>query len=144
MAIEVSTTIEAAAADVWAILVDVERWPEWTPTMTTVKRLEETPFGPGSSARIKQPRLPVATWTVTSFEAEREFTWEAPAFGGRMTGSHLLTAEGTNTTTVTLTAGHRGRLIGLLSVAFERTARSYVAKEAAGLKARAESVVGSR
>ena len=37
--------ILAAPDIVFAVLCDVERWPNWTPTMTRVKRLEGGIFG---------------------------------------------------------------------------------------------------
>ena len=52
---------------------DVERWPQWTESVTSVQRLEPGPLAMGSRARIKQPRLLRATWQVTAIEAGRSF-----------------------------------------------------------------------
>jgi uncharacterized protein YndB with AHSA1/START domain len=144
MTIAVTTTIAAPSAIVWDILIDVERWPEWTPTMKSVKRREETPFAIGSTARISQPRLPMATWTVTEFDAGRSFTWEAPLLGGRMIGGHTVESDGAGGTKLTLTLDNRGALAGVLGWLTARTARSYATKEAAGLKARAEAAAAAR
>lgn len=38
---EVSLPIDAPAELVWQTISDVEQWPEWTPTMTEIRRLDE-------------------------------------------------------------------------------------------------------
>jgi uncharacterized membrane protein len=58
---QVSTTINAPIDLVWTVLVDVERMPEWTPTVHWVRVLDDLPpgsgVGRGSSVRMKQPWL---------------------------------------------------------------------------------------
>jgi hypothetical protein len=44
----VSVDIHAPSDKIWSELIDVERWPEWTRSMTKVERLEAGPFSPGS------------------------------------------------------------------------------------------------
>jgi hypothetical protein len=90
MQIEHAVEIDASRDAVWGVVVDVERWPEWTPTMEQVRRLDGGPFQLGSSAAIKQPQLPEAVWVVTAFTAGRQFTWETNVRGMRMVGSHEL------------------------------------------------------
>ena len=41
---------------IWAVLVDVDRWPEWTPTVTRVQRLEEAGVITGYTAQIDPQR----------------------------------------------------------------------------------------
>ena len=90
MRIDHALEIQASSQEVWSVLIDVERWPEWTPTMETVRRLDDGPFRLGSSASIKQPQLPEAVWRVTAFTPGRQFTWETHVRGMRMIGSHEL------------------------------------------------------
>lgn len=90
MQIDHSVEIKASPDAVWAVITDVERWPEWTPTMESVRRLEDGPLQLGSSARIKQPQMPEAVWRVTAFTPGRQFTWETQFRGMRMIGSHEL------------------------------------------------------
>src|SRR5579884_3082507 len=65
---EVSIDIDAPAELVWAEMSDVERWPESTRSISSVRRLDRGPFGLGSRARVKQPRFTPLVWTVTHFE----------------------------------------------------------------------------
>ena len=65
--------IDAPPEVVWAVTQDVGRWPEWTPTVTAVTRVDQGPFGLGSVARIKQPLQPQAPWVVTEFVTELAF-----------------------------------------------------------------------
>lgn len=90
MRIEHELIIDADIETVWSLTVDVERWPELTPTMTSVERLDPGPFGLGSRARIVQPKQRPRVWTVTRFEAHRCFEWQAKLGTVTMTGGHLL------------------------------------------------------
>src|SRR5579859_7347355 len=90
MRIDHSIEIAAPPEAVWAVVTDVERWPEWTPTMESVRRLDNGPFQLGSSAKIKQPQMPEAVWRVTAFTPGRQFTWETTVRGMRMIASHEL------------------------------------------------------
>ena len=117
---------------------DVERWSEWTPSVTRVERLDSGPLDVGSKARVKQPRLPTAVWEVTELEPDKVFTWVAGAPGVRTTGIHRVAATGDETCRVTATLlqeGPLGHVVGLLST---RLTRRYLQLEVHGLKARAE------
>ena len=50
--------IDAPPEVVWRVLIDVERWPEWTPTTDRIERLDEGEFRLGSRARMKLKRRP--------------------------------------------------------------------------------------
>ena len=84
--------IEAGAETVWALTIDIERWPGLTPTITEVTRLDDGPIGLGSRARIKQPGQPAAVWTVTTFTPGTDFVWENKVGPVTMVGGHHLEA----------------------------------------------------
>ena len=86
--------IQAPIERVWALTLDVERWPDATPTITEVARLDDGPFGIGSQARIKQPAQSARVWTVTRLEEPVCFEWETTVGPIRLRGGHHLSAEG--------------------------------------------------
>jgi hypothetical protein len=96
-AFEFTKAVAAAQPVVWDVLADVSRWPDWTASMTSVRPTEPGPIGPGSVVRIKQPKLPPATWRVTEFEPGSSFTWVSRAPGVTTTAWHRLDPEGDRT-----------------------------------------------
>jgi uncharacterized protein YndB with AHSA1/START domain len=140
MRYEIEIDIEATPEAVWAVLADVERWPEWTPSMTLVRRLEDGPFGVSSTARVRQPRLPQAVYTVTEYEPGRAFTWAARSPGVTTTGGHHVVSREDGHATVRLTLDQTGVLAPLVGLFAARLARRYVTLEAEGLKRRCESL----
>ena len=140
MGFEISTAISSSSERVWAVLTDVERWPEWTPSMTKITRLDSGPFAEGSRACIKQPKLPAMVWTVTELTPERLFVWEARRPGLTLVAGHRLTLEDGGTVKVVLAVEQRGALGRILEPLTSRSAKQHVTSEAEGLKRRSESV----
>ncbi|MFI0444681.1 SRPBCC family protein [Actinomadura sp. 6N118] len=136
---EVTIDINAPAETVWRLLEDVERWPEWTASIDRVERLTDGPFGEGSKARVHQPKLPAAIWTVTDFAPGRSFTWMARTPGLTTVASHDITPNPNGTVNVRLSLDQTGPLAFLIALLAGRRSRRYVAMEAAGLKRKAES-----
>jgi uncharacterized membrane protein len=133
---EVTTTVDAPADLVWRTVRDVEKWPEWTPTMTEVRRLDGDPGGDlrvGSRAAVRQPGQPVRTWTVTELTEGRSFTWTSTGRGLRLSADHVVTTDG-GTTVIELRFSVTGPLAPLAALA-GRAVRAAVDTEAASLKA---------
>jgi uncharacterized membrane protein len=139
MRFEATIDVAAPADRVFDVYSDVERWPDWTKSVTSVERLDQGPLHVGSRARIKQPRLPVAVWEVTDVAPGQSFTWIARGPGIVATGRHVVTPtsrEGDVKVTASLEqAGPLGTLIGLLT---KRLTDRYLQTEVRGLKARCE------
>jgi uncharacterized membrane protein len=135
--LEVVVDVDASPERVWTIMSDVERWPEWTASIRSVRLLEDRPFGVGSTARVKQPRFPPATWRVTRFEPGVEFVWESKSPGAYTVGEHRVAPHG-NGSRATLAIRQSGPLMALMMPFTRGITRRYVDMEAAGLKERAE------
>ena len=133
-----TVSIDASTDKVFATLRDVERWPEWTPTMLSVKRLESGPFRLGSTTQVRQPKLRPAVWQVTELEEGRNFTWTTRPPGLRMKAEHLVVPQGGGSR-VTLSFEMSGLLAPLVSRLYGNLIDEYVATEAQGLKKRCET-----
>ena len=139
MSLEVSRTIQASADSVWATLMDVERWPQWTASMTSLERLDAGPLRVGSRVRIRQPSVPAMVWTVTDLQPLRGFTWSATAAGVTTLASHSLGPSADGKVSVRLAIQRRGLLAPLLDLLTASLTRRYVGLEADGLKRACEA-----
>ncbi len=140
---EQSTRIDVGAPveQVWDVLHDVERWPEWASTVTSVRRLDDGPLAVGSRARVEQPRIPPTEYVVTELEPGRSFTWVATGPGVRTTARHLLEDLGSRGTRVTLAVEQAGPVGAVMGRFYRRLTDRYLAAEAEGIKARSEGLV---
>ena len=136
--IERTVSINAPPERVWSVMMDVERWPEWTESMKSVERLDSEEFGVGSKAKLRIRRSPSANvWTVTEVTPNRSFTWETNSGGVKGIASHLIEPDG-NGSKVTLTVDLSGIVATLFSPMIAGQSRKNVDMEAEGLKRRAE------
>lgn len=128
-----STTVNAPAERVWAVFSDVTHWPDWTPTVESVERLDEGALRVGARTRVRQPKLPVAVWEVTELKDGEYFEWVSRAPGIKTTGGHRVvsTPEGTVVTATIIQEGPLGWLFGKL---YAKLTREYIATETASLK----------
>ena len=138
--VEQSTSIDVAASPerVWEVLADVETWPEWTDSVTSVKRLDDGQLVVGSRVEISQPRIPTGTYTVTALEPGRAFTWEQRQPGSTVTAHHECEPLADGGTRVELRVVMSGALGGVVGRLYRRLTVRYLAMEATGLKLRAE------
>ena len=131
--------IAAPASAVWALTVDVESWPEVTPTVTSVERLDDGPLAVGSRARVKQPRQRAAVWTVTQLDDGTLFEWSTRSMGMTMTGGHRIEPLGADRCRNVLTLTATGPTATLLGWLLARPIRQAIATENAGIKRAAEA-----
>ena len=138
--IEIETA--ASPGSVWAVLVDVERWPEWMSSYTSVQRLSQGPLTVGSEARVRQPGLSAATYTVTELVPGVEFTWSSTAAGVRTTGRHVVHTRPDDRAALTLSIEQSGILAGPVGLLLGPKIRRFLAIESEGLRAAAEAASG--
>ena len=134
----ISTDIDAPAERVYEVMADIERWHEWTPSVTSIKRLDAGSLIAGSRALIRQPKFPPALWTVTNVDGKRSFTWLNRAPGIKVTAHHSVDTVG-RVSRATLALRYEGFLGGLLARITRRITNRYLQMEANGLKKRSEN-----
>ena len=130
--------IDAPAAVVWDVFSDVERWPEWTASVTSLVALDGPDIAVGKRFEIKQPRMPKLVWEVTNVEPGRSWTWVVRSPGGLTRASHDVEALSDSRTRVRQQIDQGGPVGALVGLLMRRMTRRYLEMEAAGLKARSE------
>jgi hypothetical protein len=136
--------IKVSPARVWSVLLDVERWPEWTTSVTRVQRMDIGQLTLGSRTRIWQPKLMPAVWQVTSLDENRHiFAWTAHTFGVKIIARHHVEAVGAHSR-VTLSLHYSGMLGAIVARIYRDLTWDYIAREGNGLRTRCESPVPQR
>lgn len=133
-----SIEIAAPLALVWDVFSDVERWPEWTESVTRLVALDGPGLALGKRFEIKQPRMPKLVWVVTALDAGTSWTWTQKSPGGRTLATHQLEPIGADRTLVRQRIDQRGPIGVLVGLAMRRLTRRYLDLEAQGLKASSE------
>src|SRR4051812_47365448 len=134
---ERSVDIDAPPDCVWNVMIDVERWHEWTRSITSIQKLQSGPLAVGGRARVRQPKLLPAIWTVTQLDEGRYFIWESQSPGVRVTGRHIVEPRDGGSR-VTLSVRFDGIIGGLAGSILKKLNEQYLQLEGEGLKQRAE------
>jgi len=137
--VDISAPIEL----VWDVFTDVERWPGWTESVTSVSLQGDDGLTLGSVVDIKQPRLPRLSWTVTEIDPGRAWTWVARSPGTTTSATHTLTTVAGGTTQVEQVIDQRGAVGAVVGRLARSQTHRYLAMEAAGLRAVCEARAAS-
>src|ERR1700689_69441 len=97
---EDSVEIDALPQLVWDVFSDVERWPEWTASVTRLVALDGPGLAVGKRFEIKQPRMPKLVWEVSEGTPGASWTWVQRSLGGLTVARHDVVAESARTTRV--------------------------------------------
>lgn len=130
--------IDAPATVVWDVFTDVERWPEWTTSVSRLVALDGPQIAVGKRFEIKQPRMPKLIWEVTEVAPGTSWTWVQRSPGGLTVARHEVVAESDGRTLVRQQIDQRGPIGAVVGVLMRRMTKRYLELEANGLKARSE------
>jgi hypothetical protein len=126
---------------VWAVMLDVEHWPEWNTAVTRVQRMDIGPLTLGSRTRIWQPKLMPAVWQVTSLDQSRRiFAWTTHTFGMKIVARHQVEAVGAHSR-VSLSLNYSGVLGAIMARIYRDLNWDYLTREANGLRQKCEPPV---
>ncbi len=132
--------IDAPARLVWDVFSDVERWPEWTTSVTSLVGRDGPELAVGKRFSIKQPGLSTLTWKVTDIDPGLSWTWVQRAPGARASARHDVIAQPDGRTLVRQQLDQRGLLGALVARLMVDKTKRFLALEAQGLKTRSEQL----
>lgn len=116
---------------VWRVVANLEAWPSWTPTMTSVRHQSGT--GVGATYEVRQPRMPASTLVIDEWIDGTSFTWSSRERAASLSAHHVLADDGRGGTIVTLSIDLSGPLSAIVWLLWGRMIRRYVDTEAAAL-----------
>ncbi|CDO87717.1 polyketide cyclase [Mycobacterium triplex] len=136
---EDSIEIDAPRQLVWDVFSDVEHWPDWTASVTSLVGLDGPGLAVGKRFAIKQPGMQKLVWKVTELDPGKSWTWVQRAPGSMVTARHYVTGRGFRTLVRQELdqSGVLGALVGRLMI---KKTRRFLELEAQGLKARSEQL----
>src|SRR6201991_4829441 len=105
---DIGVETEAPAAVVWGVFSDVERWPEWTASVTRLVAIDGPGLAVGKRFEIKQPRMPKLVSEVTELTSGASRTWVQRSRGGLTLARHDVIAESDHHTKVRQRIDQRG------------------------------------
>jgi uncharacterized membrane protein len=140
MITEDSIEIDAPPQLVWDVFSDVEHWPEWTASVTSLTGRDGSALAVGRRFAIKQPSMQKLVWKVTEIDPGTSWTWVHRSPGVLVTASHFVTALPGGRTLVRQQLDQRGVLGALVGKLMIKRTKRFLSMEARGLKARSEQL----
>ncbi len=138
MMTEDSIEIDAPAQLVWQVFSDVERWPEWTASVTSLVGSDGANLAVGKRFSIKQPGMSKLIWKVTEIDPGLSWTWVQRSPGRAVTARHHVIAQPDGRTLVRQQLEQRGMLGALVGRMMLKKTKRFLELEAQGLKTRSE------
>jgi uncharacterized membrane protein len=137
---EDSVGIAAPPQLVWDVFTDVEHWPDWTASVTSLVGLDAPALAVGRRFAIKQPGMSKLVWTVTEIEPGSSWTWVQRSPGVLVSARHDVIAQPGGRTLVRQQLDQRGVLGALVGRLMAKKTKRFLELEAQGLKARSEQL----
>ena len=135
-----SVEIDAPAQLVWEVFSDVQRWPEWTASVTSLVGKDGANLAVGKRFSIKQPGMSKLVWKVTEIDHGSSWTWVQRSPGVLVTARHNVIAQPGGRTLVRQQLEQRGVLGALVGRMMIKKTKRFLELEAQGLKARSEEL----
>jgi uncharacterized protein YndB with AHSA1/START domain len=73
--------VDAAPEVVWSVLVDLEAWPQWGPSVQRAELAESGPLRLHSHGKVWTPLGVALPFTITEFEENKRWAWEVAGIG---------------------------------------------------------------
>jgi uncharacterized membrane protein len=140
MITEDSVEIDAPAQLVWEVFSDVQRWPEWTASVTSLEGKDGANLAVGKRFSIKQPGMSKLVWKVTEIDPGSYWTWVQRSPGVRVSARHWVIPQPGGGTVVRQQLEQRGVLGALVGRMMIKKTKRFLELEAQGLKARSEEL----
>ncbi|MEE3064744.1 MAG: SRPBCC family protein [Actinomycetota bacterium] len=137
---EDSIEIDAAPQLVWDVFTDVEHWPEWTASVTSLVGLDGPGLAIGSRFAIKQPGMQRLVWQVTELDPGSSWTWVQRSPGVLISARHHVIGQSDGRTLVRQQLDQGGVLGALVGRLMTKKTKRFLELEAQGLKARSEQL----
>ncbi|WAC90062.1 SRPBCC family protein [Mycobacterium sp. Aquia_213] len=137
---EDSIEIDAAPQLVWDVFTDVEHWPDWTASVTSLVGLDGPGLAVGNRFAIKQPGMQKLVWRVTEIDPGLSWTWVQRSPGSLVTARHDVTGQPDGRTLVRQQLDQSGPLGALVGRLMAKKTQRFLQLEARGLKARSEQL----
>jgi hypothetical protein len=125
---------------VWDVFSEVERWPDWTASVTSLVGLDGPALAVGKRFAIKQPGMQKLVWEVTEIDPGLSWTWVQRSPGVLVTARHWVIAQPGGRTLVRQELDQRGVLGSLVGRLMVKKTKRFLELEARGLKARSEQL----
>jgi len=106
--------------EAWRQLVEIQRWPEWAPHITSVTVSPPGPLGPESRGALHIKRLGRNTFRMTAWDPPTRWEWTGGVPGLRIHYDHRFTAAEPAGTTLDWTVELQGPLAPLVRPVFAR------------------------
>lgn len=132
-----SLAIDSSPVKVFAVLKDIENWNSWTKSITNISFIDNSKFEVGERARVIQPNLSPAIWTITEIVENNSFTWQTKAIGVKMIAKHIVKSS-EQATVAEIQMKFEGWLAPLIYKLKSKLVAEYLTMEINGLKNESE------
>lgn len=137
---EDSIEIDAPAQLVWEVFSDVEHWPDWTESVTSLVGHDGPDLAVGKRFSIKQPGMSKLVWRVIEIDSGSSWTWVQRSPGAHTSARHDVIPQPDGRTLVRQQLDQRGPLGAVVGRLMMNKTKRFLELEARGLKARSEQL----